>query len=241
MRSVLRISIVMVTLFVSVLSSTADAQETMRVGYVGELLDENNSPITGVFPLTFSIYRDSASAEVLWAEQQFVAVFDGMYTVELGRERGIPLDWAGDARVLDVAIAGTGSIGRQPLVLTPWRAPGEVPLPMVSNENFVDLAGTAIRADRAGLADRCRTLSGQSVDDLDHYDELAARIAELRERVTRPTGNRIGSDPAVLPRVGGGGGTRYERTCPPGFVMSGARGGAGSLVDGFRLICTQLE
>ena len=213
----------------------------MRVGYVGELLDERSSPITGVFPLTFSLYRDSASAEALWAEQQFVAVFDGMYTVELGRERGIPTDWAGEARVLDVSIVGAGSINRQPIILTPWRAPGEVPLPMVRYESFVDLAGTAVHADTAGLADRCRTLSGQSVDDLDHYDELAARIAELRQRVSRPSGNRLGPEPVVLPRIGGGGGTRYERNCPPGFVMTGARGGAGSLVDGFRPICTQLE
>ena len=237
----LRILPLALALLVGALSSTAQAQETMRVGYIGELLDENNSPITGVFPLTFSIYRDSASAEALWAEQQFVAVFDGMYTVELGRERGIPEGWADEARVLDVSIAGAGSIGRQPLVLTAWRAPGEVPLPLVSHESFVDLAGTAIEADRAGLADRCRTLSGQSVDDLDHYEELSARLAELRERVTRPSGNRLRSEPVVMPRVGGAGGTRYERNCPPGFVMTGARGGAGSLVDGFRPICTQLE
>jgi hypothetical protein len=222
-------------------SVPAFSQDTMRVGYVGELLDERNSPITGVFPLTFSLYRDEASAEAVWTEEQFVSVFDGMYSVELGRDSGIPLDWAGATRVLDVAITGVGSIGRQPLLLTPWRAPGEVPLPRVSRESFVELAGRAIHADRAGIANRCRTLSGQTVDELDHYDELSAQIEDLRQRVNRPTGNRVSRETAVLPRVGGAGGTRYERNCPPGFVMTGARGGAGSLIDGFRPICTQLE
>ena len=213
----------------------------MRVGFTGELLDENDSPITGVFPLTLALYQDEGMADAQWAEQQFVAVFDGMYTVELGRERGIPVEWSGATRVLDVSITGVGSLGRQTIALTPWRAPGDIPLPLVRHESFVDLAGTAVRADQTGLADRCRTLSGVSVDDLDHYEELSARIDELRQRVTRPAGNRIGPEPVVLPRIGGGGGSRYERNCPPGFVMTGARGGAGSLVDGFRPICTQLE
>ena len=222
-------------------AASAYAQDTMRVGFTGELLDENDAPISGVFPLTFSLYDGEGVADAAWSEQQFVAVFDGMYTVELGRERGIPVEWSGASKVLDVSIVGAGSIGRQRIALTPWRAPGEIPLPLVRHESFVDLAGRAVRADQAGLADRCLTLSGVAVDDLDHYDELAARIAELRQRVSRPAGNRIGPDPVVLPRIGGGGGSRYERNCPPGFVMTGARGGAGSLVDGFRPICTQLE
>lgn len=215
-------------------------EELMRAAYTGELLDDAYRPISGVFPLTFRLYRSRSAETPVWTEEQYVAVLEGMYDVQLGRNEGIPAGWAGEERVLEVALGDT-VLASQTLLLWAWSPEQEAPMPTIRREPFIELAGQAIEADTAAMARNCRRLSGESASALDHYDELRGQLDEVRRRLDRPAGDRIGDDDVVLPRIGGAGGNRYERNCPPGFVMTGARGGAGNLIDGFRIICTQLE
>lgn len=211
----------------------------MRVAFVGELLDDANRPISGIFPLEFRLYRNGEAETPVWTEQQHVAVYEGMYEVHLGRVNGIPAEWVGQERVVEVAL-GDVALSRQPLLLARWNPEG-AGAPTIRHERTVDLAGTAISADEAGFAHNCRTLGGQNLASLDHYAELRDQLDELRERIDRPAGNRIGTEVVTLPRIGGEDGFAYEYRCPPGFVMTGARGGDGQLIDGFRIICTQLQ
>ncbi len=213
----------------------------MWVEYVGELIDLDNRPISGVFPMAFRIFRSPAAADPVWEEEQFVAVFEGRYTVLLGRNNGVPGAYRGLTRTLGVTLGELGEVSRHAVVLREYIPESATPLPTISRQSSVGLAGQAIRADRATIARHCERLGGQTSEQLDHYQELRDQLQELSDRINRPAGNRIGPDTVVLTRIGGIGGNRYHRSCPPGFVVSGARGGGGNLIDGFRPICTQLE
>jgi len=58
-----------------------------------------------------------------------------------------------------------------------------------------------------------------------------------RERV-KP---KLGAGEAYADHVGGHGGTPFFAQCPKGYVVTGARGGAGKFVDGFQFVCSPLE
>lgn len=244
----LRLQLVALAMIATSASAVAAAQappteqgRLMRVAYRGELIDDENRPISGVFPLTFRLYRSAGAESPVWSEQQFVAVSEGLYEVRLGRAVGIPSAWAGEQRVLEVALPDGAAISSQTIVLSEWTPERATPLPTIRSMRFAGLAGRALRADEASTASDCNRLSGQAPSSLDHYEELRTQLDEVRARIERPAGLRVGGETTVLPRIGGEGGNRYERNCPPGFVMTGARGGAGNLIDGFRIICTQLE
>lgn len=220
-------------------SERPSRDDAMRVVFVGELLDDANQPISGVFPLTFEMYRNTEAESPVWSEQQHVAVHQGMYEVHLGRVNGIPAEWEGEERVVRVKL-GELELAVQSLELTRW-VPASAGAPSLRYQRLVELAGTAIEADAAAYARNCQTLQGHRVAAIDRYGELNRQLEEMRERIERPPGNRIGQESVNSGPFGGAGGARYEYRCPPGFVMTGARGGAGHLVDGFRVICTQLQ
>jgi hypothetical protein len=225
--------------------AAADAGEfagsRIRVAFAGELLDESNRPLSGVFPLRFSLYRSAASEAPVWSELQHVAVFEGAYEVTLGRVERMPAAWEGERRVLEIAVDGAGVIASQTIALVPWVPEQDLPGPTIRHERYVDLAGTAIAADQAAVAENCRTLGGTPAATLDRYEELQDRLDEVRARIDRPSANRIGSESVTIGNIGGTSGVPYERNCPPGYVMTGARGGSGQLIDGIRIICTIVE
>ena len=45
----------------------------------------------------------------------------------------------------------------------------------------------------------------------------------------------------MLERVGGAGGNSYQRQCPPGFVVTGFRGGQGQFLDSIEIVCNAIE
>lgn len=214
-------------------------QEVMWVAYEGELLDQNNAPISGVFAMTFELYRSMRATEPVWVEVQFVAVVEGRYRVFLGRTSGVPKAWEEQERVLAVQL-GEGEIARHDLLLLAYADPEEVGLPLVQDVGPVELAGQAIEAERAVFANECRALDGRSAEELDRFEQLMERVTAIRQQLDASRTQRVSRDTVAQPRIGGPGGVRYQRTCPPGFVMTGARGGTGNLVDGFRVVCTEL-
>lgn len=219
----------------------AEDDALMWVAYEGELLDGRSRPISGVFPFTLELYRSAAATEPIWVEVQHVAVSEGRYRIFLGRTRGVPEVWSGQERVLAITLGDAGEIARHPITLTPWADLHEASQPTVREAGVTELAGRAISAERASFARECMALDGRTAEELDRFDALMERVGELRTRLNASGSSRIGRDTQTQPRIGSENGVRYQRTCPPGFVATGARGGGGNIVDGLRLVCTELR
>ena len=222
-----------------------EAQQTtvIEVEYRGEMIDADGQPISGVFPLTFQLLETADSAEPVWTEQRFVTVEQGGYRIRLGRATPIPAQYAGQSMTLVIVLGAAGEIARYPFTPTPWSAaPDPLQTARIERITFAELAGRAVRADRALFAQDCRTLSGRTVDAIDRSPDLAERIEELRSQLRDEGGAQIGSDYQYAELVGHPtNGNRYDLVCPAGYVITGARGGAGNLVDGFQLVCTQIQ
>ncbi len=210
------------------------------VVYEGELIDGALAPLSGVFPLRFSLYEARIADEPVWTELRWLAVAEGRYRVTLGRETAIPASLDGQTLWLGVATRDGAEIVRQPFTVRHERVDGGDREPTVRRMTFADLTAVALRAERATRAQDCDRIEGRSYAQIDRYDSVLRRLRELEDEV-RPGGSRIGSETTVLPRAGGAGGQRYEVACPPGFAATGARGGHAALVDSVQLVCTRLE
>lgn len=214
--------------------------ELMWVRYEGELLDQASAPISGIFPMVFSFYPTADGDSPSWVELQSVAVIEGRYEVFLGRTRGVPRAWDGQTVHLGVALGDAGEVTRHAVALESYVGDDEGDLPSVIPAGNVELAGYALSADSAVFAHECRALDGRTARELDRFEQLMTRVNAIRETLDRARDQRVARESQPAQRIGGAGGVRYQRTCPPGFVMTGARGGMGNLVDGFRIICTEL-
>lgn len=213
-----------------------------QIDYTGELIDAQMSPISGVFAMTFTIYRDQASAEAVWSEVHYASVAEGRYRVTLGTINPMPRELGGQRVFMAVSLGSTGEITRHPLDI----AFVEEPLPREAivaqmRISYADLAERAIIAQEAQSADDCVTINGRTIDEIDRYDELLTEMSTLREEVSRAARPQVSARTTTLERVGGTGGNPYTRTCPPGHVVVGMRGGAGALIDSIEIICAPLE
>ena len=220
--------------------SGLELRNRMWIAYEGELLDDLNRPISGVFPLTLSLYRSDAATEPVWVEVQHVAVLEGRYQIYLGRTRGVPAVWEGQTRVLSIELGDAGEIARHPIVLNAWDPAERTPAPQVRGVGVTELAARAISTERASYARDCRALDGRTAEELDRFDALQTRINELRSALNRAGTQRVGRETVTQSRIGEAGGNPYQRTCPPNFVATGIRGGHGRVVDGYRLVCTEV-
>lgn len=218
----------------------SDSTELMWVRYEGELLDQESAPVSGIFPMVFSFYPTADGASPSWVELQSVAVIEGRYEVFLGRTRGVPRAWDGQTVHLGVELGEAGEVTRHAVALQSYVGDDESGLPSVIPAGNVELAGYALSADSAVFAHECRALEGRTARELDRFEQLMTRLNAIRETLDRARDERVSRESQPAQRIGGAGGVRYQRTCPPGFVMTGARGGMGNLVDGFRIICTEL-
>lgn len=221
-------------------AGVAAAQETIRIGYAGELIDGDRKPLSGAFPLRFSLH--DVAGEELWSELRWVTVLEGIYDLRLGADRPVPAALAGRSLELRIAIPESGEIMRHPLVVEAWQPPPPaLSQAQVQRMARAALAARAIIAERAGRAETGRRLAGTPLDRIDQAGNLAERIEEIRTLFERERGAQIGTETVIVDRIGGATGRPYTRNCPTGWVMTGARGGAGRLVDGFQVICSRLE
>jgi hypothetical protein len=230
----------------------------LRVDYGGELIDGSARPLSGVFALRFKLYQSAGANDALWEEHHYVAVVDGEYEVALGSENPLAPELVDRELYVSVEFMDEELL-REPLVLRRAAAAGQ-PLPLegiitdpdgnLTQVTFAQLAERAVVADTAERAHDCERLGGLTAAELDRYDELSRRLAELEERMnresrdpreTRGGGAQVGSSTTVLQRIGGDGGQRYTRMCPAGYVLVGARGGAAQLVDSIEFVCAPIE
>ncbi len=228
--------------------SAQDSQNDWQVRFEGELLDENQRPISGVFPMTFKVYSTEEASQPSWSEEQFVAVHLGEYVVMLGSETALPTAIRDREVWIGITLGSLGEVVRNPKTMTPWVATAPAAAANVNSLQFADIADRALYADQANHAEDCDTLSGIGIEELNRYQELEAQIAELRQRVrelaggnTGGGGGTIGRRTVTLEGAGGSGGHPYTYNCPPNHVAVGMTGGAGNLVDSVALICAPLE
>ncbi len=216
------------------LGSAALAADPATVVYEGKLEDARRRPLSGVYPLTFSLYRTDKSTRAAWSESHYVAVDDGVYSVQLGDQRPIPKGLKLKQAFLGVAVTDGQEILRERL--RPDTRPLDEPVAEAApapgahndrrSDSYAEIAGFAYEADRAKSAD---SVGGVTADEL---KRIASRGAS---KVT------IGGNKRYSNSAGGQGGQPYTLKCPKGYVVTGIRGGAAAYVDSLTLICSPLE
>jgi hypothetical protein len=224
--------------------ATLGAQDPTSIEsvYRGEMVDPDGVPLSGTFPLTFTLFDSPDGQTPLWTETRFVTVFNGGYELHLGRATPMAPTLAGQSLTIAITLGSLGEITRAPYTPVAWAPPVD-PLDTANVERitFADLAGRAIRADRAQFARDCRTLGGRDVTQIDRSADMMGRIEDVRDELREGAGAQVGEDRQYVDRFGGPNGNRYEHNCPPGYVITGARGGAGNVVDGIQFVCSQIQ
>lgn len=223
----------------------AAADPTSRVVYGGRLEDAQGRPIGGIFPLTFSFYRTEKGGRALWSEAHFVAVDNGVYAVELGRDKPLPRTLDLTRAFISVSVNGKEVVRDR---FTPEAAPAAPELapapqpktdpavgapPQVAKGTYADQAGFAYEAEKAKTA--------ESVGGLTAVD-LRNLIKQSTSDTSKDTHKvRVGESKRFTEQVGGMGGQPFTLQCPPGHVVTGIRGQAAGYVDQIALICSPLE
>jgi hypothetical protein len=209
--------------------------------YTGELADDDLKPISGIFRVTFKLFPDMAAPKEIWAETLFVTIVEGRYDVALGRVTPIGANLDGRQLFLSATLEEEPG-GRIPFAVLAADTRDDSPSgPIFRGKSFADVADRALVATRAATADNCATLGGKTAEEIDQSKELNKRVSELREALRDKSSIKLGGQQQVLERVGGSGGNSYQRQCPPGFVVTGFRGGQGQFLDSIEIVCNAIE
>jgi hypothetical protein len=209
--------------------------------YTGELADDDLKPISGIFRVTFKLFPDISAPTEIWAETLFVTIVEGRYDVALGRITPIGANLDGRQLFLSATLEEEPG-ERIPFAVLAADTRDDSPSgPIFRGKNFADVADRALVATRAATADNCSTLGGKTAEEIDQSKELNKRVSELREALREKSSIKLGGQQQVLERVGGAGGNSYQRQCPPGFVVTGFRGGQGQFLDSIEIVCNAIE
>lgn len=223
------------------------AADSVVVIYRGVLESDQGKPVSGVFPLTFNLYRGSMSADPLWSERHFVSVVDGRYQLALGHQSALREHLLQGERWLGITLDDEDELLRDRIVVdrpgddedTDQDAPD-------SRVSHADVAERATEAERARIAENALALDGMTAQEIEDKADLAMR--RLGEHIADPTahqavtGPRVGARTTTLDeRAGGSGGSPYDIRCPENHVVTGIQGSAGRVVDSITVICSPLE
>ena len=223
------------------------------IEFEGKLQNARRRPISGVFPIKFSLYKRPTGGKAIWSENHFVAVDSGRYVVTLGKAKRLKKRFDLSQLYLGVSYAGGGEIQRERI---------EAQLAEEAAPSLADLAGsprlpTATGSRPAASAAPIRTSNGRTTVDYAeeagiatyaHSAESAKRIGDLDEKDlmkrldARSKGKvSVGTKSRFSAAAGGEGGSQYDLRCPKGTVVTGVRGTAGIYLDSIQLICSPLE
>lgn len=192
------------------------------------LKDENNKPVSGIFHMTFTLLKGKRTK---WKESHWVAVDNGAYALQLGKEKDLPKDFEPADLTMQVAIDGAGVVLRESL------AGGDSNLTQVDVGSgggkrivqYAEKAGFAYDSEHAVAADRVGPYTGKLLaETLDKLERRKTKVKVSRNRLN-------------LTSAGGVGGIPFEQVCPPGTVAVGLRGGSGIYIDNVQIICAPLE
>lgn len=206
------------------------AEKRTVLQFESTLKDDDNKPVAGIFQMAFELRKPKAK-KGFWSEKHWVAIDNGRYALQLGKDNPLPKDLDPKSAVMVVSMPGVGEVLTEPLA-------GEAALTQVDEGaarggkrivQYAEKSGFAYEAERATVADRIGNFTAKLLQDtLDALDKRKVKI-------------KIGKNHVNLTSVGGAGGTPYETICPPGMVAIGIRGGSGIYIDNFQLVCAPLE
>ncbi len=210
----------------------ASDDERYQLVYKGELIDQDQLPISGVFPLVFKLYPSAKGGKAMWTEALFVSVLDGAYTITLGRRVLLPEKAIGDSVYLAVLLDGA-EVVRQPIIAT-----------VVREGLRAAMGGSTTHAEYADRAGDAETVGGYVPEEFAN-----AEIEKIFERHLHDKklhgggggGSVLGNQNWKSDYAGGSGGKTYSLSCPEGFVATGIEGRSGAVLDSIRVVCTKLE
>ncbi|MCO4760892.1 MAG: hypothetical protein KC502_05270 [Myxococcales bacterium] len=196
--------------------------------FESRLKDENNKPVSGIFPMTFTLRRRKGRKRI-WKERHWVAVNNGRYQLQLGRRKNLPRKFDPDKTLIEVAIDGAGTVLTQVVsgeVSQVVARPAGAGRRMVK---YAEKAGFAYDSEHSTVSDRVGPYTGKLLKEtINKLKKRKARIKLSRNRIN-------------LTSAGGVGGTPFEQICPPGTIMVGLRGGCGIYIDNVQVVCAPLE
>ena len=224
------------------------AADNIVVIYRGTLESDSGTLVSGVFPLTFKLYRGSMSADPIWSERHFVSVVDGRYQLALGHKSALREHLLHGERWLGITVDDENEILRDRITVE--RPDGDDQQagdrPSGSRITHADVAERATEAERARVAENALALDGMTAQEIEDKADLAMK--RLGEHIADPsahqavTGPTVGGTYRVMDEsAGGSGGTPYDIRCPENHVVTGIEGGAGRVVDRVTVICSPLE
>ena len=225
--------------------------EQKIIEFEGKLQNARRRPVSGVFPIKFSLYKGPKGGKAVWSENHFVAVDGGRYVVTLGNAKRLKKRLDLSKLYLGVSYAGGGEIQRERI--EPQEVEASAPAPSVAAGTAAVPQGTTTRnapvavrssngrttvdyAEEAGVATYAHSAeSAKRIGGLDEKDLLKRLDARSKGKVSVGTKSRFSAS------AGGEGGSGYDLRCPKGTVVTGVRGTAGIYLDSIQLICSPLE
>ena len=236
-----------VTLALAVLAAPVGATAG-DTAYRGRLMGPDGKPYFGIVRLGLSLHREAQGGKPLWGETRFIYVHEGAFLVRLGERSPVPSDLDPKDLYVAMSIPGGGEFFREPLKAIRVVSTNEfialkdstegkatvIPATISGATNdsgsgpgvsYAEKAGIAYEAEHARTADRIENMSLKEIE------------RALRERL-KP---KLGGGDAYSDHIGGHGGTPFFAQCPKGYVVTGARGGAGKFIDGLQFVCSPIE
>ena len=222
------------------------------IEFEGKLQNARRRPVSGVFPMKFSLYRGPKGGKSIWSENHFVAVDSGRYLVSLGKAKKIKKSIDLSKMYLGVSYAGGGEIQRERIEIEDYDPAAAANGTATSMQRVAATTrGTtaptvAVRtsngrttvdyAEEAGMATYAQSAeSAKRIGELDEKDLLKRLDARSSGKVS------VGTKVRFSASAGGEGGSGYDLQCPKGTVVTGVRGTAGIYLDSIQLICSPLE
>lgn len=214
------------------------------VRYTGELMQDEKTPLSGVFPITFELYEGETDDTPIWKEKHFVAVDLGTYTIDLGKTSPIPTELMRQRRWLAVRVDTLGELLREQITLNAYTPPESTAPKSIKNLSFAELADRAVTADHAHVAADAQRLGGKTLQEIDKFGELQRQFVQLRARVNNIQnlgGTSVARRTSMSEPIGNGPGAHFRVQCPEGQVMVGLTGRADDAIRHAQLICAPLE
>ena len=219
------------------------------VEYTGKMVDEGGRPVSGIYPISFKLYKSKKARKFIWSDRMWVAVVDGKYTVGVGAQKALPRGRDFTALLLGIEIEGVelsrqlfmdgetakkvaADMEKKAAAVSDTRLAfgSGAPAGNTGSVKYADSAGYAVSADHAKNADRIQNMTA---------DELVMKVVEQGGQAGGAV--KIGRTRRYGDRVGGSGGDfEYNEVCPRGYVMVGVRGGAGKFLDSIQIVCAPI-
>jgi hypothetical protein len=192
-------------------NESAGENETL-IEFEGQLQTGDNTPVSGLFPLTFRLHDGPRSKKATWQTTKFVAVDNGSYQVTFGNGKSLTKEvlradtWIsvrlgdgpeilrdrlvlkGNAKQSESTAAASGSRRQKP---SPTRIQPTTETEKLLEQaqdskeiTFANIADRALKADHAETAETAKSVGDLTAEDIKKKSEVA--LDKLGEHITDP-------------------------------------------------------